>query len=409
MIAGWIVGFIFWFSVGGILYVYLGYPLLATLLARLRPKPAPYPPAAPSVTLLVAAYNEEELIAQKIENCLALDYPGDCLQILVAADGSTDRTAEIVRGYASRGVELNYAPPRRGKMAAINRAMSVVRHEILVFSDANNMYQKDTLCELVGPFADPSVGAVSGAKHILKGDGALGESEGLYWKYESFVKKQETRLGTCTGVSGEILALRRSLFRPCPDGIINDDFSMALEVVHQGYRVVYAPQARSFERVSPTAKDEIARRTRIIAGRYQVMANALHSLPWKRPLVVWQVISHKFLRPLVPFWMILALLANLAALAVSPPDGMQANALLSWLFLAAPVNWIFLILQLDFYLTAWAGNRLQGQKGIGKLLYLPAFLVNSNAAALFGLFRYLTGKQVAAWQRVARRKSDRLE
>jgi hypothetical protein len=155
---------LFWFSVAAFLCL-PGISFLATLLARLRPKPAPYPPAAPSVTLVVAAYNEEELIAQKIENCLALDYPGDCLQILVAADGSTDRTAEIVRGYASRGVELNYSP--QGKMAAINRAMSVVRHGSGFFG-RNNMYRRIPCASWSGRL--PSIRkCVSGAKHILKG------------------------------------------------------------------------------------------------------------------------------------------------------------------------------------------------------------------------------------------------
>ena len=177
-----------------ILYTYAGYPLLLALLARTRRKPAPYPAAQPLVTLLIAAYKEEAVIARKLDNSLELDYPRERLQILVAADGSDDRSAEIVQGYADHGVELNYTPERGGKMAAINRAMPNARGEIVVFSDANNMYDPRAIRELIAPFADPKVGAVTGAKTIVQDEGGLSESEGLYWKYESFIKKQETRL-----------------------------------------------------------------------------------------------------------------------------------------------------------------------------------------------------------------------
>ncbi|TLM89871.1 MAG: glycosyltransferase, partial [Actinobacteria bacterium] len=214
-------GILFWIFVGLLAYVYAGYPLLLALLARARKK-ALYPPAAaePCVTLLIAAYNEERCLAKKLENALSLDYPPAKLQILVAADGSDDGTVAIARAFASRGVELSYQPARQGKMAAINNAMPAARGELVVFSDANNLFEPAALRELVGPFAAPEVGAVSGAKHILKDAGALSSSEGLYWKYEAFIKRQETRLGSCTGVSGEIFAIRRELFVPAPRGII---------------------------------------------------------------------------------------------------------------------------------------------------------------------------------------------
>ena len=423
---------LFWLCVGMILYTYLGYPALLAILARLRPPPvgAKLSPPAPSsqdttlrppyITLLIAAYNEEAVIARKLENSLALDYPPDRLQIIVAADGSDDQTPAIVTDFisslqppspaapipptlkppSSAAVELLYQPQRRGKMAAINRAMQQARGEVVVFSDANNAYAPDTLRHLVAPFADPRVGAVSGAKTIEKGDGALGESEGLYWKYESFIKKQETRLGSCTGVSGEILAVRRQLYSPPPERIINDDFCIAMQVVRQGYRVAYAPQARSFERVSPSAQDEVVRRSRMIAGRYQAIFSP-GLLPWRSPLVIWQVVSHKFLRPLVPFAMLGALLGNLGAV-LFPAHLAQANLFA----LTAPFNWLLLGLQMLFYALAWVGGRLQPGGALGKLLYLPTFLVNSNLAAVSGLYRFLTGRQTALWQRVARREDQ---
>ena len=358
-------------------------------------RPFPPTPSLPTITLLIAAYNEAAVIAQKLENSLALDYPNDHMQILVTADGSSDDTPATVQQFANRGIELLYEPPRRGKMAAINRAMPLARGQIVVFSDANNHYDAAALHHLVTPFADPAVGAVSGAKIILKGDGALGDSEGLYWKYESYIKEQEAHLGSCAGVAGEILAIRRELFESPPDHIINDDFYMAMRLIRRGYRVVYAPKARSYERVSLSAQDEIARRSRIVAGRYQAIELARELLPWQRPLVAWQIISHKFLRPLVPLAMVGALLTNWWAV-LRPRNGRSLCRL------AIPFNWIFMVGQMTFYGAAWLGSQERCGK-FDKLFYLPYFLVNSNLAALIGLYRYLTGQQTTLWQRVRRR------
>ncbi len=393
-------GIIFWLAVGWIGYTYVGYPLILAALARFRPLPHFDADRWPNLTLLIAAYNEEQVIAQKLDNSLALDYPPDRLEIIVAADGSDDRTVEIVEQFAGRGVALSFDAPRRGKMAAINRAMAIAQGEIVVFSDANNLYAADTLRQLTQPFGDPKVGAVTGAKSIWHADGALGRSEGLYWRYESFIKTQETRLGCSVGAPGEIFAIRRSLFVPPPDQVINDDFTLAMMVVRQGYNLFYNPAAKSYEPVSDSAKDEITRRARIVAGRYQALMMAPALFPWRRPLVLWQVISHKFLRPVVPFAMIAALLSNLAAV-IWP---VEAARLAFW-GLAAPFNFIFLFLQLAFYLTAAAGAYLARRGPIARWMYLPVFFVNSNYAALLGFWRFLTGRQSVVWQRVSRSES----
>jgi biofilm PGA synthesis N-glycosyltransferase PgaC len=379
-------------SIGLIVYTYVGYPLLLAVLARLRPRPIHLAPHTPTVTLLIAAYNEAAIIAQKLDNSLALDYPADRLQILVAADGSDDATPGIVAGYANRGVVLSHQPARQGKMAAINRVIPQATGAIIVFSDANNLYRPDTLRELVKPLADPQVGMTSGAKQIVAGDGLLGESEGLYWRYESFIKKQETVVDSCVGVAGEVLAMRRSLFAPPPAEIINDDFYLALRVLRQGYRVVYVPTARSIERVSPTAQDEATRRTRIVAGRYQAMVRGRALLPWNRPLLVWQILSHKYLRPLVPFAMITAFLANLVAISGPGPKKKQAR-----------LAQLIFVGQCLFYGLSLLGTVMKVGGKVGKLLYLPTYLVQSNAAAFLGLVRFLSGQQTAQWQRVARR------
>ena len=391
---------LFWLFFVYIIYVYAGYPLLVALLAFTRSKShSQQVQELPSVTLLITAYNEQSIIGEKLENSLALDYPRDRVKIMVSADGSDDHTPEIVQTYADQGVELSYSPPRRGKMAAINRAMPLVKSEIVVFSDANNMYDKNVLRELVLPFADPTVGATTGAKSIIKGDGVLGDSEGLYWKYEAFIKERETRLGCCTSAAGEILAIRRNLFEPPPDNIINDDFYQVMRLIRRGYRIAYTPKARSFERTSLSAQDEIIRRTRIIAGRYQAIALAYKLLPPRRPLIAWQIISHKFLRPLVPLAMIGALLTNILAV-VFPVSTTEYP----FLHLASPMNWVMLILQVIFYGLAGIGKRVTLGGIGGKLLYLPTFLVNSNIAAVVGLFQFMARRHTTLWQRVQRRE-----
>ncbi|MBI5932757.1 MAG: glycosyltransferase family 2 protein [Chloroflexi bacterium] len=382
---------LFWLSVGSILYTYFGYPLLVTLLARLRPPLRFAEPKEdlPLVTLLIAAYNEELAIEEKIKNSLNLDYPKDRLQILIVNDGSSDRTRDILDEYVGRGIEAFHQPQRGGKMAAITRGVSEARGDIILFSDANNTYQANTIKQIIAPFSDPHISAVSGAKVIEKGDGGLGESEGLYWKYESFIKKQESRLGSCTSATGEILAIRKGKYVAPPQGIINDDFYIAMQVVRQGDRLVYAPEAKSSERVSPTAQDEIKRRSRINAGRYQSFALAKHTLPINNPLLMWQIFSHKFLRLMLPFLMIGAALTNLAIVLI------PAASNNFWL--------ILLIGQAAFYGLALLGDRLPKKSKLGRLLYLPAFLTNSNMASLQGFIRFLRGGQLHLWERIDRR------
>ena len=393
-----IFGLVFWICTLFIAYVYVGYPLILAFLARLRRKPEAYPEITPQVSILIAAYNEQNVIASKLVNTLALEYPRECMQIVVAADGSTDRTAEVVEAFGDRGVELSYDLPRRGKTAAINRAMPRLRHEIIVFSDANNQYAPDALLELVKPFADPRIGGVTGSKNIVDESDSHAKADGLYWRYESSIKKNETLLGSFTGVAGEILAIRRALYQPPPDHVINDDFFIGMSVLRQGYRLVYAPNAHSYERSSLTEKDETIRRSRIVAGRYQAMLMSGNVLPWRYPILVWQIVSHKFMRPLVPLMMIVAFLVTVAACIWPWPE---TNT--PWLYLAPPFNIIFLVAELLICVLAFFGGSLKEKGLLGKILYLPTFLVNSNLAAILGLYSFFTGKQTSLWRRARRR------
>lgn len=392
---------LFWVCVLLGLYSYAGYPLILAALAAAGPRRRPRPDqgaTAPSVTLLISALNEQGVIAAKLENSLALDVPGAFLQILVATDGSSDATFDIVASFADRGVEQSFSPERLGKMAAINRAMLLVRGDIVVFSDANNMFEPHTLVELVRPFADPAVGGATGSKQIIVGDGPLGESEGLYWRYEAAIMRNETRLGSCTAGAGEILAVRRDLYEAPPNAVINDDFFMIMRLIRRGYRVCYVPAARSYERVSPSAGQEIKRRQRMAAGRYQAIRLSPLLLSWKQPLILWQVVSHKYLRLLVPFAMIGAFVANAAAAFVPAVRGSSPL----W-GLRPPYVWVLFALQILFYGTAVLGGVRTPGGMLGRLAYLPTFLVNSNRAVLLGFLRFAFGKQTVLWDRADRR------
>lgn len=393
-----VVAIMFWISLGGILYTYFGYPLAIYLLARLFGRREGFPETRPSVTLLIAAYNEEAVMEGKIRNSLALDYPKNLLQILIVTDGSTDMTPGIAKRYRNSGIEVLHRELRQGKMAAIKRALPHARGDVVVFSDANNHYPSDTISRLVAPFADAGVGATTGAKVISSAGGGLGASEGLYWRYESFIKKQESALGSCTSAAGEILAIRRHLFSSPPDRVINDDFYIAMQVIRQGYRLVYVPEAKSIEAVSPSAQDEVTRRTRINAGRYQAMAMAGQILPFNRPVLVWQILSHKFLRPLVPFAMIVLAVSNILVVLLPP----SSNGLLT---LSPPYGTALLLLQILFYTVAWLGGRAGGpgrQSRLLRLLYIPTFLTNSNLAAMLGFLKFARGQQSHVWDRVER-------
>jgi cellulose synthase/poly-beta-1,6-N-acetylglucosamine synthase-like glycosyltransferase len=275
-------------------------------------------------------------------------------------------------------------------MAAIERAVEWATGDVIVTTDANNRLRRDALRLLVEPFHDPGVGAVTGRK-VVTGPGGLGFGEGLYWRYESHLRRMETRLGCTVGVNGELFAVRRDAFAPAPAGTINDDQWLAHHAIVTGWDVVFRPEAVSEETVSSTAAEEAERRSRMVAGQLQVFSGLHRQIPWRRPVVAWMLVSHKVLRPLVPFGMIAALVAGVAAVAFPASGGI--------LQLATPWNLRFLAAQIAFYGAATAGNRLPRLGGLG---YLPRFVVMQNLASVRGLWRHLRGTQAAAWRRAER-------
>ena len=384
------IGVVFWASVALVAYTYAGYPLIITAIAMVVGRDRAYPPTSPRVTVLIAAHNEEAVIARKIEDTLALDYPSDLVQVIVTDDGSDDGTAAIAALYADRGVALVSQPLRQGKMSAINRAIEDATGEVILFSDANTLLHRSALAEVVRPFADPSVGAVAGRKAMIGADG-LGLAVTTYWRYENHLRRMETRLGCTVAADGEIFAMRRHLFNPPPDGVINDDQWLATAVASSGSNLVFRPEAISIEPVPALAAEEAERRARMVAGQYQAYS-AAHRLPWRRPLVMWMLVSHKLLRPLVPFGMIGALAAALAALVLAPAGGI---ATLGGRWALAAV-----MAQAVFYGLAFFGSSLPGR--LGEIAYVPRYLVDSNVAALRGLWRHVRGSQETTWRQVAR-------
>jgi cellulose synthase/poly-beta-1,6-N-acetylglucosamine synthase-like glycosyltransferase len=383
---------IFWISLFFLIYVYLGYPLLMAVLAHFHRRGKSPSAELPEISLIIAAYNEELVLREKLANALELNYPREKMEIIVAADGSTDDTCDIVREFAPQGVKLSYSPERRGKLAAMAHAVESAAGEVLVFSDANNFFLPCSFQYLLQPFSDERVGASTGAKHVRSEEDSLSNSEGLYWKYESWIKKNESQLNSCTAAAGEILAVRKTLFPHIPAGVINDDFYILLSIIRAGYRIAYVPQAESWERVSQNQLDEVKRRTRITAGRFQALANSWRWLPWNNPTAVWQIISHKYFRLFIPFAMLLTLLSNLILAVAAWSGASQAGMWVNWMLAA----------QICFYALAGLG-RYSAFKGPLKILYLPAFLVSSNLATLLGFFKHVRKNQDASWERVNRR------
>ena len=368
-------------------YVYAGYFILLLILEKLLPSPPP--PSAtdlPSVSLIIAAFNEEDVIRKKLENTRELDYPREKLQVMVVADGSSDATAVIAQEFEGEGVVVLFSPERKGKSAAINRGVQEASGDILVFSDANAYYLPDALQNLLLHYADETVGCVSGKKTVRESDSQIAESEGLYWRFESSLKKLETRTGSTVGVVGEMNSLRRTLFEPIPGHIINDDSFLALRILSQAYRVVYEPRAVSWETSAATTSDEIKRRQRINAGRYQQMF--MFGLWTGMPLfTMFKLISHKFFRLLLPFFMIGAFLFN--TLLLFMPDRPLLMLVLWFLQFAA-------------YDAALMGYVLEKAGKKNKLLSALYYIVSSNIASLRGFFRYITGQQTVLWEKANR-------
>lgn len=342
--------------------------------------------ALPHVTLIIAAYNEEGYIADKIQNTLSLDYPKEKLSIWVVADGSTDQTVNICKGF--KEVEVFYESARRGKIHAVNRVIKLVKSPIVIFSDANTFVNESGLKNMVRHFQHADVGGVAGEKRIMNKveDKAAGAGEGLYWKYESALKTLDSKLSTAIGAAGELFAVRTHLFIPPSENTLIEDFVVSMKIVAAGYRFVYEPDAYAMETASASIEEEWKRKVRISAGGIQ----AIFRLPellniFKYGFVSWQYVSHRAMRwSLAPLSLAILLLTNL------------------FLISASPFYLLVFIGQVVFYSLATAGHILREKKLKNKFIFVPYYFTMMNLSVFAGAKRLMRKQQSSVWDKAKR-------
>jgi len=384
-----------WLSLALVAFSYVGYPLVLAAWGALHDlrgalqffgggpdrRERGGPPEWPRLSLLLAAHDEEACIRAKIENCLALDYPADRLEIVVGCDGCGDRTAELAREAGRGRVRVVELAPRAGKASVLARLVPAAAGEVVVLTDANTMLHPGALRALARRFRDPAVGAVVGRLRLREAKGgALGE--GVYWAYETFLKYLEGKLGCVLGANGGLYAIRRILFGPLPWDTITDDFVVPLRIAVRGWRVPFEPTAVAYEETTADARGEFGRRARIGAGNWQALARLPDLLDPRTGFIAFAFVSHKLLRWSTPLLLAVALVGN-GALAAAPG---------AWGYRA------LLTAQAAFYALAFTGRRGTA----GRLARGARYFVEMNAALAVGFWRFVRGTQRAAWHRTER-------
>jgi cellulose synthase/poly-beta-1,6-N-acetylglucosamine synthase-like glycosyltransferase len=378
--SGGLAPLVFWVSAVLLAYVYAGYPLLLAVMRVFHRQPVRHGRIEPRVCLFIAANDEGLVMEAKLENSLAVDYPADRLEIIVASDGSVDATNAIVDRFAPR-VRLLPFSPRRGKITAINEGLTYVDADIVIFSDANTFLAPDAVRAVVRNFADPRVGAVSGDVALVGERAALGRSEDLYYVYERWLQRAESEVGSMIGADGALYAIRRELFTPAPADTILDDLAIPMAVVRAGYRVVFEPEARAYEYGSESAREEFARKTRVIAGAVQFLTRADSSVPASRAQVIVSLVSHKGLRWLSPMFASCVFLASIAL----------ANASHKYAAVAIAQG----------ALVAFGVAGCVPTLRRNAIVSLAHYFCLVQAAAVIGFVRGVLGKQSVRWRRFA--------
>ena len=388
---------LFWLLLFIVFYTYLGYGLLLFIIVKFRrltglyKKKVPDESYEPEVTLFIAAYNEKEFVARKISNSKELDYPSEKLHIMWVTDGSDDGTPEEIRKFDE--MELYHLPERSGKIGAMNRGMKFVRTPIVVFCDANTLLGKESIRRIVTLFSDPKVGCVSGEKRFMTKykDSAAGSGEGLYWKYESTLKKWDAELYSVVGAAGELFAIRTELYREVERDTLLDDFIISLRVAMDGFTIQYDPEAYAMETASADVKEELKRKIRISAGGIQsvVRLNPLLNI-FKYGTLSFQYISHRVLRWTVTPLCLLLLIPVNVFLAIN--EGVTDFHLYG----------ILLLLQVLFYISALAGWYFENKMMRVKLLFVPYYFFIMNLSVILGFNRYIKGSQSVNWERAKR-------
>ncbi|MEI9908649.1 MAG: glycosyltransferase family 2 protein [Bacteroidota bacterium] len=389
---------IFWTSFSVLFFCYIGYGLLLFLFNQLK---ALFVPDKKSemitewlpVTLIITAYNEAAVLEKKVANTLSIDYPADKLNIIFVTDGSTDGSGGIIQQYPS--LVLLHQDERKGKLAAVKRAMHYVKTPVVVFSDANTELNKECIQRIVSHYANHKTGGVAGEKKIINDHkaSAVGDAEGLYWKYESFMKKQDAGFNTVVGAAGELFSIRTELFTRLNDNIILDDFVISMKVCLQGYRIEYEPGAFAAEFPSASLVEEEKRKIRISAGAYQSIGYLKEALNFiKYPLLSFQYLSRRLLRWVFCPLMLIVLLWSDILIVVNP-----ATHLIYVLFLYG---------QLSFYVIAFTGWLLTRAGKRPGILTIPFYFVFMNYCLVKGFIKFLTGKQTILWEKSMRQAAE---
>lgn len=379
----------FWTSCFVVFYNYAGYAIIVFLFNKLRNKKQLLPPIDyyPSVSFIVAAYNEEDCIEKKIANSLEQKYPAEKIEFIIITDGSTDATPGIIKKYSS--IQLLHSDERKGKSAALNRAVEYARNEILIFSDANTILNKEACLQISQHYFDRSVGGVAGEKKVIaSGSNNAVSSEGLYWKYESLLKKLDSDFHSVVGAAGELFSVRKILYQPVPSEVILDDFIISMKIALKGYRIVYDPEAFAMELPSFSMEDEKKRKVRIAAGGFQAMTSLPEALFfWKHWKLSFLYISHRVLRwTLSPLCLILALVSSL----------------ILTIFSFQPVYKIIFLAQALFYFSALLYHFLPAFGRKMSLLKLSYYFSFMNISVFEGFFKFIQRKQSSAWEKAKR-------
>jgi biofilm PGA synthesis N-glycosyltransferase PgaC len=367
---------LFWFSTTAILYTYLGYPLMMWLLARCCRSRVHRAAITPNVSVVIACHNEARKIEARLRNLLACDYPPDRLEIIVVSDGSTDQTAEVARRFAADRVRTVAYERQMGKAAALNVGVERATGEVIVFADARQQFEAGAIRELVANFADPTVGAVSG-ELLLVGSAGVGESVGLYWKYEKWIRKNESRFNSVIGATGAIYAIRKCLWQSLPSMTILDDVYTPMRIAMNGHRVVFEERACAYDQATTSAEREFARKVRTLLGNYQ-LCQLMPRLLAPTNLLLLQFYSHKLLRLAAPILFLLLLVLNVTILT------MQGA---TWFYT------VMLGAQMIFYACVAAGAALLKRERKVRLLNFAYVFSVMNAAALVGLIYFIVGKR----------------
>ena len=386
-----VIEILFWIGIGIVFYTYLGYGIVLYLMVKIKelfvkPRLPRLPETLPEATLLIAAYNEEAIVASKMVNCRQLDYPADKLRLVWITDGSNDNTNERLKEYPE--VTVLYQPRRQGKTAALNRALPYVNTPYVIFTDANTMLNKGAIKEIIRQFSDPRVGCVAGEKRVeIQAEQGATAGEGIYWKYESALKRLDYRLYSAVGAAGELFAIRTSLFEQMPPDTLLDDFILSLRIAMRGYKIAYSTEAYALESASLNMREEEKRKVRISAGGLQSVWRLRGLLNiFRYGILSFQYISHRVLRWTLTPIILFALLPLNLLLACT----------------GHTLYTVILALQLAFYLLGYLGYKMEKRNIRNKLLFIPYYFLFMNINVIRGYSYLAKHKGTGAWEKAKR-------